>query len=561
MAGRDSLIWRKLGWLWQNERLFLHVQVVVTPMSERRWLEFTLPPRFSLPEMAGEGFPFRLRLLQQRPLGLTCYDSFDGRLHEAGFDYAVEDAWSGRASLCYRSGGERCEALPLSAVPRFAGDLPQGRWHDRLAKALDVRALLKRAELRGERCEWAVEDDSGERVAGLVRDTLALVLPGESRVRLAPRLRLMPEEAHDKAFGVLAEWLRTIPDIRGVERSYPGEVRWLTGQEAVASPARPAMVGEMRADAAVKQALYGLFEVLRLNEPGVLAETDTEFLHDYRVAVRRTRSVLRQMPGVFPDRVMERFSRQFASLAQATGESRDMDVYLMALDRLEADFPPSLQGSLGPLRELIRAHAVSAHESLNHYLGSSACRRLMARWEAFLAKPCPRRPVAENALRPVGELASHRIWKLYRRLLKEGAAITEASPADALHELRKTAKKLRYMMDQFHDLYASERMASLIRSLKSLQSLLGDYQDSDVQIKRLEAFADELYQRGAPVSCLLGIGVLLGRLHDREAHLRGDFEACFARFSRRGQQKKFRRLFLEPIRTDEGQDTPVTSDG
>lgn len=552
------MIWRKPGWLWQNDRLFLHVQAVVTPMSERRWLEFNLLPHFSLPEMAGEGFPFRLRLLQQRPLGLTFYDSFDGRLHEAGFEYAVEDAGAGRASLCYRSRGERCEALPLSVVPRFAGDLPQGRWHDRMAKALDVRALLKRAELRGERFEWAVEDDSGERVAGLVRDTLALVLPGESRVRLAPRLRLMPEEPHHKAFGVLAEWLRTTPDIKGVERSYPEEVRWLTGREAAAaSPARPAMVGEMRADAAVKQVLSGLLDVLYLNEPGVLAETDTEFLHDYRVAVRRTRSVLRQMPGVFPDRVMERFSRQFARLAQVTGEPRDMDVCLMALDRLEADFPPSLE----PLRELMRAHAVVAHESLNHYLGSSACRRLMSRWGTFLAKPCPRRPVAENARRPVGELASHRIWKLYRSLLKEGSAITGASPADELHQLRKTAKKLRYMMDQFHDLYLPERMAPLIRSLKSLQSLLGDYQDIDVQIKRLEVFADELYRRGAPVSALLGIGVLLGRLHDREACLRGNFEACFARFSRRGQQKKYRRLFLEPIRTDEGQDTPVSSGG
>ena len=41
-------------------------------------------------------------------------------------------------------------------------------------------------------------------------------------------------------------------------------------------------------------------QTLRINEDGVRKDLDSEFLHDFRVAVRRTRSALSQIKGVFP---------------------------------------------------------------------------------------------------------------------------------------------------------------------------------------------------------------------------------------------------------------------
>ena len=43
---------------------------------------------------------------------------------------------------------------------------------------------------------------------------------------------------------------------------------------------------------AVRRILGHLLGVMTLNEEGVKADTDTEFLHDYRVAIRRIRSAL-----------------------------------------------------------------------------------------------------------------------------------------------------------------------------------------------------------------------------------------------------------------------------
>ena len=53
----------------------------------------------------------------------------------------------------------------------------------------------------------------------------------------------------------------------------------------------------------MKAILRHTLAVMRANEEGIKADWDTEFLHDYRTAVRRTRSALSQIPGIFPPEI------------------------------------------------------------------------------------------------------------------------------------------------------------------------------------------------------------------------------------------------------------------
>ena len=59
----------------------------------------------------------------------------------------------------------------------------------------------------------------------------------------------------------------------------------------------------MRADIAAKYIFSHLLKTMKDNEPGTIADTDSEFLHDFRVAVRRTRAGLSQLKGVLPDKL------------------------------------------------------------------------------------------------------------------------------------------------------------------------------------------------------------------------------------------------------------------
>ena len=73
-----------------------------------------------------------------------------------------------------------------------------------------------------------------------------------------------------------------------------------------------------RGDEASKAILKRLLNELSANEPGVLQNLDPECLHDYRIAVRRTRSALGQIKGIFPRRSVERFRPRFAWLGKIT---------------------------------------------------------------------------------------------------------------------------------------------------------------------------------------------------------------------------------------------------
>ena len=55
---------------------------------------------------------------------------------------------------------------------------------------------------------------------------------------------------------------------------------------------------DMRSDEATKSILRKLLQVMRINEANIDKDLDTEFVHEFRVAIRKTRSALGQIQYV-----------------------------------------------------------------------------------------------------------------------------------------------------------------------------------------------------------------------------------------------------------------------
>lgn len=517
----------------------------LTVMSDRTSQEFLLSPALPLAGWLESLLPsVSLQAVREGRVQLVLLDTFDHRLLGAGWLLGMEDGPDGRRVLCQDDQG-RLEAVSHQGPPpRFASQLPAADYRDRLSRLIDVRALLPQLEIDGERTEWplAGPDDAG--TARLTLDRLA-VRVSDIECPLRPRLRVTKLAGGRKPFRELLERLQHGEGLEVADcNMYQEAVRaahthWPAALDPLPVIADPGM----RADTAVKQVFRHLLATLRANEPGVLAETDTEFLHDYRVALRRTRTVLGQMGAAFPSRATQRFRRGFANLATATSAVRDLDVFLLALGGLDAQLPEALQGQLDPLLAVVARRTRKAHERLNRRLQSAAQCRFLDAWVNFLERPPPRRPSAPVATVPISDLASQRIWKLYRRLLREGRAITPDSPPESLHELRKTAKKLRYQMELFGSLYPAEKLPRLLRLLKKLQTQLGTYQDIGVQMGHLRELAETLRTQGAPTATLLAVGALLGHLEDRQRQVRVRFAERFGKFARHGHRVQFRQVF------------------
>jgi CHAD domain-containing protein len=278
--------------------------------------------------------------------------------------------------------------------------------------------------------------------------------------------------------------------------------------------------------------------------PGVRADLDPEFLHDLRVAVRRTRSALGQIKGVLPPATTARFAREFAWLQELTGPARDLDVFVLELPALGRLLSPRSRRSLGPLARLLERRRRAAYDELARALDAPRLARLLVDWHAFLLQPTPKRPSgAPNALRACAELAVERIGTLQRRALREGEAIGAASPAADLHELRKTCKKLRYLVEFFHSLLDREAAEAAIASLKGLQDTLGRFQDLQVQADALLGYARELAREGrAPPPTYIALGMLVERLREEQARARIEFAGRFGEFSHKTSRKNWKRL-------------------
>ena len=315
--------------------------------------------------------------------------------------------------------------------------------------------------------------------------------------------------------------------------------------KAAASPGlNLTLAADMRADAAVRVIMQRLLEMMNANEAGVHAGEDAEFLHNFRIAVRRYRTLLGQIRGVIPQRSVLRFSSGFVWLGEITRPARDLDVYLPDFEDYRRSLAPAVRQDIEPLHAYLQHQQQLAHQQLVSGLKSNRYAQLISALTAYLATPLPIHSKLPQAMLPVSVLAEKRIRRALRRVVSQGGAIDAGSPPPALHALRKSCKKLRYLMEFFQSLYPAAAIKKAIKILKSLQDILGEYQDLQVQQGFLAAFRQQTTAATPAMGRLLAAtDVMMRKLEKRQLKVRKKFKQRFDGFMEAKHQKVYRELF------------------
>jgi CHAD domain-containing protein len=319
-----------------------------------------------------------------------------------------------------------------------------------------------------------------------------------------------------------------------------------TAGGVVAAKVDVALAHDQRADAAAAAVLRRLLAVIVEDTEGSISGEDDEFLHQYRIAVRRSRTVQRQLAGVFPPLALPGFRSEFRWLQQATGDARDLDVYLHDLDELRDLLPPRFHDDLEPLRQVLEQRLVAARAAMEDALRSRRATDLLADWDRLLESlvelPLDDRP---DAARTIGALAGARIRRVYGRIVSMGRAITPGSPAEDYHELRKKGKELRYLLELFGvKLFDPEVTAPFIRSLKAVQEVLGRHQDREIQADMLQSVVGEVAPLPGGARACLAMGVLIERLGVDKQAARAEFDEHFTDLAARPQRELVRNTFV-----------------
>ncbi len=294
--------------------------------------------------------------------------------------------------------------------------------------------------------------------------------------------------------------------------------------------------------------LANLATAIEVNLPGTVDDLDPEFLHDLRVAVRRTRSILRHGRDVLPPAVLAWAEPAMRSLGDLTSRPRDLDVQVIEWDgQVAALGGDDARRDLEPLRRQIVADRAAAHDELTLRLGGGDVRQLLDQWAALLANPMDPSAGGPSAGEPLGVVTRDRIRKAQRRLLDNGRAITPETPAEDVHDVRKDAKKLRYLLECFAGVLPAGDRKAFVKRLKRLQDLLGEHQDAEVQALSLRTAADELPPTTAPAT-YLAVGRLVEQLETTRRTSRDGFADRFAEYDSAPTRATLREMLvgLEP---------------
>jgi CHAD domain-containing protein len=465
-----------------------------------------------------------------RTVERTLLDTFDGRLRRQDLTLWREGR-RGAASLRLEGPGTPALTVPLDTGDPdrlLAADLPEGVAGHHLRAVIEERALLPRVRLRIRTRPINVGNRDGKTVVRLEVVEPVVLLRGGALAGLERRLLVSPvlgyEREMQRALSSLGRRLRReARPLRDAALALAG-----LPPEGVSSDVEVRLARDMRADTAMSAICRRLADVVDANRPGVLADLDPEFLHDLRVAIRRSRSVLKEMGHVLAPEPAGRARADLKWMQEITGPTRDLDVLLAAWPSMVAPVPHAMAGDLRPLVDLLRREREDAFAAMRRHLKG---RRFAAGWDGWRRTIADSTFDGDDADRPIGDLAGKRVVAVYHSITKAGSAIDDDSPAGALHDLRKRGKELRYLLELFGDLWPKEKVKPLVSTLKGLQDALGHFQDDEIQVRELRGLGPAVAAAPGGTDSLIALGFVIEELTVRQRQARSDFAARFAAFS------------------------------
>ena len=537
----------------------------------------------------------------------TWYDTFDWRLHQAGLllEYVTANR-AGQSSpggatprtprgvpdgkarisgtLVLTSADGDATAQPVTgwraSRPYRFDQLPGGPVTDQVIELLTPRALLPLVTVTSTVTVTSLLNDDGKTVARLhiERPVIAVISRGSgppyppghvrsrgedighaggpgAKIALPPRVSIAEVRGYQGQARRAARAVALTPQIQPGSSASPGAA---LRDDALAAIGRRAgdysnkvsarITADMSAAKAVATILLTLQHGIQANVDGVLRDTDTEYLHDLRVAVRRTRAAIKLLGEALrlPGDQIDRFAAEFKWLGDVTTPVRDLDVHLLDFHAVGAQLAAAKEDDLVPFREFLLQRRAREFRALARALRSARFTQLMDEWRAALEKVSGKReaPVRSakraqatgNPVTTAGTLATDRTRVAFRRVARRGGAITDASPAESLHDLRKRAKELRYALEFFAPLHDKQAYGAVLGDLKRLQDCLGEFQDTEVQIEEIRALAEAMLEaQAAPMGIIartiLAMGEITTGLASRQAAARDAFAKRFAGFA------------------------------
>src|SRR5215469_14388361 len=324
----------------------------------------------------------------------TWFDTFDWRLYKAGLtlEYAAGHR-DGELRLSIDTAPAGGAVQPVTgwraSRPHQLRDLPDGSIATSVSGIVAPRALLPEVTVTVTTAAYRLLNEDGKTVARLLVEHLA-VAAGDGRP-LPPRLTITEVRGYLGQARRAARIVAGVPGVRPVtEPLLTGALRAVGRSPGDYSNKVAANItGQMPAAEAAATILLRLLDTVEANVPGVLSDVDTEFLHDLRVSVRRSRSALKlfgdALTALTPEELAF-FAAEFKWVGDLTTPTRDLDVHLLDFEDTARGLAAAKPDDLEPFRAFLEQRRRREFRILTRGLRSPRYTELMKDWRAKLTK-------------------------------------------------------------------------------------------------------------------------------------------------------------------------------
>jgi CHAD domain-containing protein len=230
--------------------------------------------------------------------------------------------------------------------------------------------------------------------------------------------------------------------------------------------------------------------------PGVLRSRDIEFVHRLRVASRRLDTAITVFKTCHPEKKVKAWQKELHPITSVLGRARDLDIqaacvksYLKASP--SADLRPGIRRLLLRVtqkRKRIQEKLVDALKSLEQ--------------QQVLVSLDARSRALQKSIKITGGRRSEEIipyagaiiQPVLEKFLSYDLFVDQVDAVKELHAMRIAAKKFRYTLECFADIYPGN-LEDYLSTLRVIQDQLGTIHDCDIWQATSSRFIERERQR------------------------------------------------------------------
>lgn len=362
--------------------------------------------------------------------------------YTGAFDFSAVDARKVRAFLKERQS---------SLVPVFTTSFERRTWRIDISKKIAILVMVDTGQV-----------SSGDRSLPISEVELELAQGN-------------PEDLLDFATA-LATHLPLVPhDVSKAERGYQLFLNQVSGPQK----ASPSPLGAKQSSAEAFQFLASQgMQMWQANLLGTLTSQDQEFVHQFRVSLRRLNSLIKVFKPALPGHYQAQWTKRVKALSQITGDVRDLDVMRSGIlePLVQSDDPQISLHAKAALAALDEAKKEAVAQLAQLQYGGPVL--LFARDLQDLD--------TDDFPKNLPRFAEKQLAGLHRNAVKRLTKTLKAPTPERAHRFRIALKHIRYSCEFFAPLFDNDEMVEYAKAIADLQDAFGFINDFHVALSRMQ---------------------------------------------------------------------------